>query len=251
MELEKECITQIQNHSSKGSQLLDNINIYLESNPSKYSLNNILLQSILDKTETSLFSNTLELFKKPINSCNKLCIDFVLSHVKTSLTGIHLNSEWAAEEGAVFSPSPLTYITNLGDYLLLLPQQLEPFFTEENEPLDTALKLVDFTEYPSMGQDVEGDAFAWLTCVCQSTMFTVVEMILKVQRLTGAGCKQLSADVGYISNVMGALEVPLSRDIQDISRLLTLPVDKIEGSDTQNIPKYLRGKIATMRRSVF
>ena len=44
--------------------------------------------------------------------------------------------------------------------------------------------------------------------------------------LSGAGCKQLTADVAYISNVMGALEVPLSRDVVDISRLLSLPIDQ-------------------------
>ena len=45
--------------------------------------------------------------------------------------------------------------------------------------------------------------------------------------ISGAGCKQLVADVGYISNVMGALEVPLSRDIVDISKLLSCSIDQL------------------------
>ena len=52
-------------------------------------------------------------------------------------------------------------------------------------------------------------------------------MVVSMPSLSGAGCKQLVADVGYISNVMGALEVPLSRDIIDISKLLCCPIAKL------------------------
>ncbi|KAL5265157.1 hypothetical protein ACHWQZ_G006040 [Mnemiopsis leidyi] len=246
--LEQECIEAVKQHVTKGPGLITKLETWLEADPAKYAVNKTLMDSLVEGSRTNLFDKTLELFKKPINNCNKLCVDFVLSHVKSTLHGVHLSEEWVVEEGAVFSPSPLSYITNLGDYLLLLPQQLEPFFAEENIPLDTALRLVDFTQFPGMAQDVEGDAFAWLTCVCQSTMFTIVEMILKIHRLSGAGCKQLTADVAYISNVMGALEVSLSRDVVDISQLLSLPLDKIESAETHTIPKYLRGKISAMRR---
>jgi len=249
--LELECIETVKQHVTKGPSLITRIDTWLEADPVRYGANKALLDSLIDGSKITLFDKTMELFKIPINNCNKLCVDFVLSHVKSNLNGVHLSEEWLVEEGAVFSPSPLTYITSLGDYLLLLPQQLEPFFAEENIPLDTALILVDFSQFPGMAQDVEGDAFAWLTCVCQSTLFTIVEMILKIHRLSGAGCKQLTADVAYISNVMGALEVPLSRDIVDISRLLSLPIDQIDSTETQNIPKYLRGKILTMRRPAY
>ena len=77
-------------------------------------------------------------------------------------------------------------------------------------------------------------------------MFSLVEVILRIPSLTGPGCKQLCSDVSYISNVMGALEIPLSRDITDISRLLNTPVEGLES--VEGVPKYLKGKIAAMRR---
>jgi len=174
---------------------------------SELSPNNTSLLSSLTP-ETELFKKCRAMFSRPINLANKLCVDFVMCSVRTTVHGVHLNKEWMSEEGAVFTPSPLSYITQLGDYLLLLPQQLEPFFAEENTPLDTALKQVDFSQFPGMTDDVEGDAFAWLTCICQSTMFSLVEVILRIPSLTGPGCKQLCSDVSYISNVMGALEIP-------------------------------------------
>ena len=150
--LELECIDAVKEHVVKGPTLITNLDIWLESDPAKHATNKALMDSLADGSKTTLFDKTLELFKKPINNCNKLCVDFVLSHVKSNLHGVHLSEEWVVDEGAVFSPSPLTYITSLGDYLLLLPQQLEPFFAEENIPLDTALRLVDFTQYPGMTQ---------------------------------------------------------------------------------------------------
>ena len=137
---------------TKGPGLITQLETWLEADPAKYAANKTLIDSLVEGSHTNLFDKTLELFKKPINNCNKLCVDFVLSHVKSNLQGVHLSEEWVVEEGAVFSPSPLSYITNLGDYLLLLPQQLEPFFAEENIPLDTALRLVDFTQFPGMAQ---------------------------------------------------------------------------------------------------
>ena len=150
--LEKECIEAVKQHVTKGPGLITQLETWLEADPAKYAANKTLMDSLIEGSHTNLFDKTLELFKKPINNCNKLCVDFVLSHVKSNLQGVHLSEEWVVEEGAVFSPSPLSYITNLGDYLLLLPQQLEPFFAEENIPLDTALRLVDFTRFPGMAQ---------------------------------------------------------------------------------------------------
>lgn len=248
--LEEESIVTIKTYLSKRPKLIE-VNFWKDTDATKFTQNQISRESLMDGSKTDLFAKTVELFASPVNQANKLCVDFVLSHIKNNTNGIHLSMEWVSEEGAVFTPSPLTYITTLGDYLLLLPQQLEPFFLDDNLPLDTALRLIDFAAYPSMSQDVEGDAFAWLTCVCKSTMFALVEMILKIHRLTGAGCKQLVADVGYISNVMGALEVPLSRDIVDISKLLSCSIDQIDSTETAHIPKYLRSKIAAMRKPAF
>eukprot|EP00116_Pleurobrachia_bachei_P006463 sb/3466725/ len=121
------------------------------------------------------------------------------------------------------------------------------FLCEENTPLDTALKQVDFSQFPGMTDDVEGDAFAWLTCICQSTMFSLVEVILRIPSLTGPGCKQLCSDVSYISNVMGALEIPLSRDITDISRLLNTPVEGVEG--VEGVPKMVAKKSSAVAKA--
>jgi hypothetical protein len=162
--LETECIDAVKEHVMKGPVLITKLDIWLELDPFKHASNKALLDSLVDGSKTTLFDKTLELFGKPINNCNKLCVDFVLSHVKSTLSGVHLSQEWVVEEGAVFSPSPLSYITNLGDYLLLLPQQLEPFFTEENIPLDTALRLVDFTQFPGM-------AHGWYSHACAISRF--------------------------------------------------------------------------------
>jgi len=243
-----ELIEQIKSFEPREILILKDVNIWKESNEFKHQKNVEFITAVKDGSQTSLLEKSISLLLKPLEKCNRVAVDFVLAHIKADISGVHLKDNWYSAEGAMFSPSPLSYITSLGDYLLLIPQQLEPFLSTESTDLDTALRMVDFSSYPGMSNDVEGDAFAWLTCVCQSALFVFVEMILRIPRLSPVGCKQLSADISYISNVMAALEVPLSRDVQDISILLTLDVVEY-GVKAEHVPQYLRNKIATMRNN--
>lgn len=247
-EFDAELIEHIKSFEPKEVLILKDVNIWKESNELKYQKNVDFIAAVKDGSQTSLLEKSISLLLKPLDKCNRVAVDFVLSRIKADISGVHLKDTWYSAEGSMFTPSPLSYITSLGDYLLLIPQQLEPFLSAESTDLDTALRLVDFSSYPGMNEDVEGDAFAWLTCVCQSALFVFVEMILRVPRLSHVGCKQLSADISYISNVMAALEVPLSRDVQDISVLLTLDVAQYSAK-AEHVPQYLRNKIAAMRNN--
>ena len=101
---------------TKGPGLITQLETWLEADPTKYAANKALMDSLIEGSNTNLFDKTLELFKKPINNCNKLCVDFVLSHVKSNLQGVHLSEEWVVEEGAVFSPSPLSCPSDQGNH---------------------------------------------------------------------------------------------------------------------------------------
>ena len=87
---EEECKAIIKTKSSKGPKLIKNINFWKDTDVSKYARNQNLIESLLDDSESPLFGKTLALLKNPVNQANKLCVDFVLSHVKSNTSGVHL-----------------------------------------------------------------------------------------------------------------------------------------------------------------
>ena len=71
------------------------------------------------------------------DSISDLVYDVLIAKVRQSLAGVSTKSVWTAEEEdnafdlPSFSAYPETYITVIGEYLLQLPQQLEPLVMAE------------------------------------------------------------------------------------------------------------------------
>ena len=82
-----------------------------------------------------------------------------------------------------FSLSPLSYITQIGEHLFSLPQQLDPFAAgegdgETDEELDTAFVT------------------QWLSHISSNTMSLYVQKICQIPTLSNHGVKQLITDIG-------------------------------------------------------
>ncbi|XP_028395238.1 conserved oligomeric Golgi complex subunit 7-like [Dendronephthya gigantea] len=124
-----------------------------------------------------------------------------------------------------FSLSPQGYITEVGDYLLTLPHQLELFMVQDNPALETALQVgkLQFSRDTSEEQD---PASKWLSSVAQATMHTYVESILRIPELTVFASKQLVADIEYLFNILEALEVRPSEVIMNVNKLLKAEQDE-------------------------
>ena len=163
---------------------------------------------------------------------------------------------------AGLSTSPLRYATELADYLMAIPQQLEPFVPDDEDDARFATPRSAFQfcrsgDHPdikggsnkmpgpaaasSPAQDeedveegVERDimdeedmSFAgmWITVLAMGTMELYVEKICSVVRLSEAGAKQLAIDADYLCNVMGSLGVAPTKDMALVCRLLEAKPD--------------------------
>ncbi|KAJ3667070.1 hypothetical protein Zmor_002477 [Zophobas morio] len=105
------------------------------------------------------------------------------------------------------------YITQIGQYLMTLPQHLEPFLFRENPSLTCALRAVD-QEYSTAG-DAEG---LWLASSSKSQ----------------PASRQLAHDIGYLNNVLQDLGISLSENLQQLATLLKLLNDQYHsGTSTQ------------------
>ncbi|XP_046855424.1 conserved oligomeric Golgi complex subunit 7-like [Xenia sp. Carnegie-2017] len=118
-----------------------------------------------------------------------------------------------------FSLSPQGYITEVGDYLLTLPHQLELFMIQDNPALVAALNVGKL----KFSRDINADqdpASRWLSCIANATMHTYIESILCIPELTEFASKQLVADIEYLFNILEALEVKPSEVLTNINKLL-------------------------------
>lgn len=155
-----------------------------------------------------------------------------------------------------FSSSPLGYATEVADYLMTIPQQLEPFVPEEDyaeyatptsayafslnantrskgsaraEPADPA--PVGDTTAGESGADVEDTmvnlSFAgmWISVLAVGTMEFYVEKMCGITKLSAAGTRQLATDAEYICNVLAALGVVPTPDMDIARRVLECPAD--------------------------
>jgi hypothetical protein len=158
-----------------------------------------------------------------------LTFETVLAPLVRRLTDLGSKSEWMEEGEAGFSLSPLAYVTVVGEQLLALPQQLEPFMGGEEEGAAnlvaialSASKLPVTAVFDTADGELLSVADEWLGAAAQGVMNTYVEQILKIKKVTGNGAAQLSADIDYLCNVLSALDVSPSTDITHANQLLSV-----------------------------
>ena len=84
-----------------------------------------------------------------------------------------------------FSSSPLGYVSQIGEHLFALPQQLAPF----------AQKETSTSERPE-GEDDDAFVGQWLHHIGSNTMSLYVQRICQIPHLSPTGTKQLLADIG-------------------------------------------------------
>ena len=163
-----------------------------------------------------------------------------------------------------FTFAPQEYITKVGQYLMTLPQHLEPYMTHDNLGLARALQERVFPfcsgvatvsatcEEPS---DLEGTAELLhqqtpadfiLSCIARATCQNYQEAILKIPVISTNSTKQLYTDIGYLGDILEDLGHPLTEGLQSIVYLLKLqPKDYWTSSNDH--PQKLVSAISKMR----
>lgn len=168
------------------------------------------------------------------------------------------------ESMAGFSSSPLSYATDIADYMMTVPQQLEPYVPAEGEEdiysipssvfvfsakststtKDMKKEACDnsssFDTSPDDDTASPGNAFEtsaddgaclsfagmWIGAVAVGTMELYVEKMLSLSRLSKCGAQQLATDAEYICNVLAALGVVPTSELDLCRRLLECSVDR-------------------------
>eukprot|EP01135_Chromosphaera_perkinsii_P008698 Nk52_evm31s1444 gene=Nk52_evmTU31s1444 len=218
---------------------------YLKSKPEEY----LSVVSFMERSlQNSMLLNSAYMQLLEINNdSQKFAFDTMFFFVLKNLKEITvLNWELSSDSSAIvndlpsFSLSPLNYITQIGEHLLTLPQELESFVNNQNESLLVALNLgrVPFEEESKQctggdgeyNDDDDGDgkreanshadidpvefARKWIGAVSYGTMHYYTGLILDIKGMNDRGRKQLSTDINYIENVFSALDIDIIRPLE-------------------------------------
>lgn len=215
-------------HKLKEPQLL-NINIYqtFESGEQQRLLNSIsefqqkrLESSTQDNTTTpvGIFSNIYESLKSYFSETHDVTLNILLqpleSHLAEIQPPVQLQQGFNADMPA-FSFAPQESITQIGQYLLTLPQHLEPLLLSPSSLLKQALEMCHIKyAQPIPSADILLSLVVAQCCVLYQSQ------ILQIKSLSNASSKQLSVDIEYLSSVVEELGLSLNTSLTQILTLL-------------------------------
>jgi len=156
------------------------------------------------------------------DTVNELVYDVLISKVRQRLSEVARLPIWSSveEQGGLplpsFSAYPQAYVTSVGEYLLTLPQQLEP--------------LAEGISGNEAGND-EAQFFAteWIFKVAEGATALFMEQLRGIHYITDRGAQQLAADIEYLNNVLSALSMPIPPFLSTFHACVSTPRDQVRG----------------------
>ncbi|GAB1599817.1 conserved oligomeric Golgi complex subunit 7-like [Argonauta hians] len=267
-ELDKTLINNI--ISTLGKYLQTSQHSPLKENPDKMSLfqchASLLLEDQADieileefvlkleegDTPSVLSDVTKEMFKLS-QDVHKFGFDIVFAQLKKHLIGMADMEVWMSLSAGsaitsdlpAFSLSPQEYITKVGQYLMTLPQLLEPYIIQDNQAVTVALQhgRLPYTEDQGIP---EHSTDLWLQSIARGTMYLYSEEILKIYELSPHGTKQLVTDLDYLHNVLDDLGLS-AEQMHDLKQLLKADPEEFH-SLASRMPQRLANVISHMRK---
>jgi len=233
--------------------------LYLESEVNE-RLDDVLVQ--LEKNGSRTFC--LDWVMKEslqLNTDIQLCIfNILMNPIDEQMKSLG-NAQWAAiinsgsgltEDLPEFGLAPMEYITQIGQYLMMLPQHLEPFVLEENKGLRRALSEQTFPHGESelLANQSHSAADFLLSCVAKATATLLSDTILRISTVNAKMAKQLASDIDYLGNIFEDLGVVLPARLSEMTDLFRAAASSILSSDVTFFDSASRDKDVRLTASV-
>ncbi|KAK8754311.1 hypothetical protein OTU49_015547 [Cherax quadricarinatus] len=152
------------------------------------------------------------------------------------------NSRQAASTHLSFSFSPQEYITQIGQYLMTLPQHLEPLLVNHSPALNRALQEAN-TSCSAGGRVVSESEISaadfLINSVGQNTSKLYTDAILKIPDISTSMITQLTTDIDYICNILEDLGVSTCEPLDKLNTLLKTPADRYWKIAPGNNPRLI------------
>ncbi|KAG7170047.1 Conserved oligomeric Golgi complex subunit 7-like [Homarus americanus] len=152
------------------------------------------------------------------------------------------NSRQGTSSHLSFSFSPQEYITQIGQYLMTLPQHLEPLLVNHSPALNRALQEAN-TSCSAGGRVVSESEISaadfLINSVGQNTCKLYTDAILKIPDISTSMITQLTTDIDYICNILEDLGVSTCEPLDKLNTLLKAPADKYWKVAPGNNPRLI------------
>ncbi|KAM1141884.1 hypothetical protein ACFX2I_041798 [Malus domestica] len=178
------------------------------------------------------------------DTVNELVYDVLISKVRQCFSDVSRLPIWSSveEQSAynlpTFSAYPQAYVTSIGEYLLTLPQQLEPLAEGiSNSDTNNDKAQIFATE--------------WMFKVAEGATAHYTEQLRGIQYITDRAAQQLSVDIEYLSNVLSALSMPIPPVLATFHTCLSTSRDQLKDlvkSDAGNLDLPTANLVCKMRR---
>ncbi|KAK1577388.1 hypothetical protein Q3G72_021324 [Acer saccharum] len=152
---------------------------------------------------------------------NELVYDVLISKVRQRLSDLSRLPIWSSveEQSAyhlpTFSAYPQSYMNSIGEYLLTLPQQLEPL-------------AEGISNSDANNDEAQFFATEWMFKVAEGATSLYMEQLRGIHYITDHGAQQLSVDIEYLSSVLSALSVPIPPALATFHTCLSTPRDQLK-----------------------
>ncbi|XP_076644594.1 conserved oligomeric Golgi complex subunit 7 [Halictus rubicundus] len=200
------------------------------------------LVASFQREETTILDSIIKSIHKLCSDLHRATYEVIFAPIFTQLLLVQKAPAWSTDASKLsqlsadlpdYSFSPQEYITQVGQYLMTLPQHLEPFLLRENPSLTQALKAAD--PHYAQGSTETGFTGILLDIIAKRMCQMFLDQTLGLCQLSSAACKQLATDIDYLGNVLEELGLSLSENLQHMSQLLRLsPEDWQNGSSGCN-----------------
>lgn len=191
-----------------------------------------LLNSIADyqqkKSEATdslgIFPQIYATLKSYFADTHDITLNILLQPIETHLAHIRPPVQDHAASGIEmpsFSFAPQESITQIGQYLLTLPQHLEPLLLSPSSLLKQALEVCNIKYTQAIPC-----ADVLLSLVVEQCCVLYVTQILQIKSLPSSAATQLSVDIEYLSNVLEELGLSINLQLSQILTLLKAAPDQ-------------------------
>ena len=207
-------------------------------------------------TASPMLQESMTLLAGICSDLQKTTFSLMFHPVSAQLEQIPGLNTWAATtsgqssletaEMPEFSLSPSEYITCVGEFLMTLPQHLDPYMSQDSPALLRALRQNVFPGGSEAGS-LQSPADFLLGCISSSTCSSYISYISSIPSLNTGSAKQLAVDISYLGDILDDLGHPVSSDLSSTGCLLRL-AQTSWAQESQGHPAKIVSLVRKLRR---
>lgn len=189
-------------------QSIVNFKEYILDENDRLKLNG-LIATVESGDDYSMMKDLLKPLFSLSEIVHKFAFEIVYAPIKIILKHLSKSSIWQTNDSGLlnkdtiplFAMAPQEYITKIGQYLLTLPQNFEPFTMHGNNNLLIALKKgkLPYLDEKDLSDDITA---CWLDSIANATYANLSDEILKIGKLGVNAQRQLIIDIGKVYFVL-------------------------------------------------